>query len=233
VGPPPTGLPPRHPSRAKALARLGEALSLLGRLEESDARLGDALALDPGNPYVQVGVARALVARGRPAAAHVHARAAVAVAQRSYDFRQLLGMVLLRSGDPAAALVELDLACGLTPVPWEARFNRGQARESLGRLQEALDDYVFVVRTKPDFEPGLAALGQALLRAHRPDLALEPLRSAVALDPKDADAHLGLGLAAFECGKNDEARRELSAALPALAGEQRERVAAILAKLPR
>lgn len=61
---------------------------------------------------------------------------------------------------------------------------------------------------KPDFAPAQKNLGLALLKLKRFPEAAEAFRKAVRLNPKDAEARLGLWAAYVHTGEQEEATRE-------------------------
>jgi Tfp pilus assembly protein PilF len=61
----------------------------------------------------------------------------VAMENRLYPFRELLGELLLETGQPAAALNEFETACRQTPNRFRAFWGAARAADSAGDPQKA------------------------------------------------------------------------------------------------
>jgi Flp pilus assembly protein TadD len=119
----------------------------------------------------------------------------------------VLGDILLRRREPAAAVLQFDRALELAPQHWTLRMNRGRALMEAGRLEEAERELREVVRVAPiEFEAHLF-LGGVLLRTGRPSEALQHLQLAARLEPKAATPFAGLALAALQLGDQAAAAR--------------------------
>lgn len=81
------------------------------------------------------------------------------------------GAVLVQMGQPAPAVAALTEALGLgVREPHKAYFNRGAAREALGDLRGAYEDYSTALEIEPDWGPANAELAR-FARGRREHLA--------------------------------------------------------------
>jgi tetratricopeptide (TPR) repeat protein len=95
-------------------------------------------------------------------------------------------------------------------APWW----RGQAREALGKVEDALDDYSTVIGQAPDFADAYLHRGRLLCRAQRFGEAAPDLARAGELDPELFIAH---HLGAFALYNLDQFRQAEAAASRAIA----------------
>ena len=116
--------------------------------------------------------------------------------------------------DPAftQAKAMLEKAVAQKPDHFEALFNLGVARETLGRWAEAAQAYKKAAQLKPQDADVRLNLAAALRKSGQVDEALKAARTAAQLAPDDAQAHLNLGLLLSEAKRLDEAVAELTAA---------------------
>ncbi|MBM3568139.1 MAG: tetratricopeptide repeat protein [Alphaproteobacteria bacterium] len=124
--------------------------------------------------------ALALHRAGSLAEAEAGYRAAVERWPDSADGWQLLGVLLLQRGDPAAAVAALDRAIGLRGDQPGWHLNRGEALRRLGRLAESEAAFRRVLVLRPDHVDAAINLGLTLHQAGRFEdslAVLEPLRA--------------------------------------------------------
>ena len=90
---------------------------------------------------------------------------------------------------------------------------QGDSKQARGDLMTA----VLYYRAALDVEPGSAPLnlllGRALLRQTRFEAAIEVLRNAVSLDPRNAETHFNLGMAVEFSGQPSRAAQHYRDAL--------------------
>jgi Flp pilus assembly protein TadD len=89
----------------------------------------------------------------------------------------------------------------------------GTVRELLGRHSDATEDYSKALELKPGnvVVRNLRAWNYANQKKF--ELAQADFAESIRLAPKNPEAHLGVGYALAELGREDEARQEVSAAL--------------------
>ncbi len=103
------------------------------------------------------------------------------------------------------AAVFLVAGCATTPrvspmqqLQAQDSFERGAAAIERGELAAAMTAFQQAVALDPTKALYRNALGVALIKLSRPDLAAVQLRRAIELDPEDAESHLNLGTALAE-----------------------------------
>ncbi|WP_448662923.1 tetratricopeptide repeat protein [Sphingomonas sp. CJ20] len=122
----------------------------------------------------------------------------------SHHFERGLEHLHARRSDPAIGCFEAALR--EQPQNWHAQVNLGVAFKQAGRVQEAEDAYRRALSMAPDHPQLLGNLANAVVL--RPDgveeaIALQSRR--IALEPREAQAWLGLGQALRRAGRTAEA----------------------------
>lgn len=98
-------------------------------------------------------------------------------------------------------------AARLDPHDVESRVAVAQIQQEMGKTDKALEEYGRIRDAFPDDWRSHVALGSALLRAERASEAVEPLRRAVQLAPKEETAHLMLATVYEITGSLEDAIR--------------------------
>jgi tetratricopeptide (TPR) repeat protein len=124
-----------------------------------------------------------------------------------------LGILLVDSGQPSAALVPFQRALALKPDLAETHLDLGNALRALGRNPEAMVQYDLALRGRADYAPAHYNKGVALAAAGRPREAIPEYREALRLNPGYAEAHDNLGNALRDIGRLTDALPEYAAAL--------------------
>ncbi|MCS6914720.1 MAG: tetratricopeptide repeat protein [Myxococcales bacterium] len=151
--------------------------------------------------------ARALLDLGRPEAAAVEARRAVAQRPQDPEALQLYGLCLLRAEDPAAAAEALCAAVAMAPEDAHAHYLLGYARREQGRPVEAEACYREALRLAPEEPVYLRALAELLAMQQRHEEALRLAQLAVAVAPDRPTNLISLGFVASTAGDRALARR--------------------------
>jgi len=97
--------------------------------------------------------------------------------------------------------------------PSEKQFNSMVARYNMGDLAGAEREAAVLCAQFPGHWAGWKMLGVVLVQTSRFEEAVDALARAVALAPKDAEAHNNLGIANFESGRLDAAESNCRQAL--------------------
>ncbi len=118
----------------------------------------------------------------------------------------------LDADDGAAALTHLDRLVELARDVGAIHNRRGLARELVGRLDNAEDDYLAAVRHDPSAHDAWINLGRLRRRAGRHEEARQAFEQAVRRAPTDADAHLGRGLSRAALGDVEGGRADFARA---------------------
>jgi tetratricopeptide (TPR) repeat protein len=118
--------------------------------------------------------------------------------ERRYDFEiaeahDHLGRVLLRSGDVARAMEELETAVKLQPDFAVFRNNLGSSLLNLGYVEPAIEHLEEAVRLRPSYASAHKNLGIAFLKRRDWSRARERFETALSLSPDYVDARYGLG----------------------------------------
>jgi tetratricopeptide (TPR) repeat protein len=137
------------PAAGNAHQALGVALAAQGKLEEAREQFMTALQSSPRDPTTLCNLGVVLMKQGKLHEAVERFQAALAIHPDMALAHNNLGAVLLQRHEPAAALEHLSAALRSEPGDASAHYNRGLALETLGRLQEAIDEYRATLQIKP------------------------------------------------------------------------------------
>ncbi|HJU25189.1 MAG TPA: sulfotransferase [Rhodanobacteraceae bacterium] len=183
---------PPEPDRARINARLG---LLPPPLPELIQRAGDALASgDLRSAQAFLANAR-MRAPGQP------------------DVLRLLGLLLARQGNLAAAVQNFEAALRAAPDDAMGYWQYAQVCEEAGDIAAAWRLREYAVQHLPDSPMAWADYGEHLARHRQSDQALEPLERATRFAPGYAPAHLKLGEALVACGRAEEGAAAMRRAL--------------------
>ena len=95
----------------------------------------------------------------------------------------------------------------------EIHYYLGDALSRRGRYAEAIEQFSELLKSSPDNEPALVALGIAQAKSGKPDEAVQALSEALRIRPGDAAAHNSLGNVLAQQGKPEEAVRQFEEAV--------------------
>lgn len=156
-----------------------EVLEMQGRREPAGAEYRRVLELNPRMPGIHYRLGRLLLAGSR-------SPETVEAARR--EFEEEL------KADPSSSVAEYEL---------------GEMARRAGRWDEAIGHFARAVKLDAAFVEAMIGLGKSLTSARRAAEAVEPLESAVRLEPENAVAHYQLSFAYRRLGREPEAEREL------------------------
>ena len=196
----------------------GRALLQAGRVEEAEASFEEALRLDPGAIFAQLGLGQILLTRGDLETSGRHLTAAVKTAPRFREAYGLLAEVHRRQGDQETVKrlrAMLPRLPDKNPIPdplAETQRNsegvsaywcdvRGQAYLGEGQTDKAIEAFAAAIAARPRTPDLHNRLGTALLRAGRYGEATLSFRTAIELAPGYAQAHANLGGALVTTGR--------------------------------
>jgi protein O-GlcNAc transferase len=131
--------------------------------------------------------------QGRFAEADGLYTAILAVRPDHFDALQMLGLIKLRRGEPAAALKLMASAMQRRPNSPQVLLNHGLVLNALERHEEALASFDRALKYKRKYAEALNNHGSVLTTLGRPDDALDSFRQALAAKPDYAEAHYNLG----------------------------------------
>jgi len=191
-----------------------------------------ALIMHPGDTDILFALGGVLEQAGKYEEAMVRYREVIG---RRPDFapaHNALADLLEESGQEAAALAQYRQALALEPGNPHLHYNLAAALEDAGQSREANAEFHEALRLKPDFTEAREALKREATPAH-PARSAPPLIAPytspsaetllqtgrlkeaeaafhviIARQPRNADAHLGLGIALYADGQAIPARQE-------------------------
>ena len=198
-----------HPKDEYAHYNLGVLLLDSGDAASAIPHFTEALRLNPGYGAVHynLGLGRALAAKGLTQEAVAQYREALRVDPNHLDALNNLGYELTKTGAFEQAKDLFDRVLELDPHNPLAHFNLGYRLVQEGDLDKGIDHYTQALAASPDDPNTHYNLGLALEKSGRPDQALERFLHAVRLDPDLAGAHYSAGVALQQHGKLAEARQ--------------------------
>jgi predicted O-linked N-acetylglucosamine transferase (SPINDLY family) len=131
--------------------------------------------------------------QGRFAEAEGLYAAILAARPDHFDALQMLGLIKLRHGEPAAALRLMASAMQARPNSPQVLLNHGLVLNALQRHEEALASFDRALKYKRKYAEALNNRGSVLTTLGRPEDALDSFRQALAAKPDYAEAHYNLG----------------------------------------
>jgi tetratricopeptide (TPR) repeat protein len=144
------------------------------------------------------------VRAARLAEAEACCRQILKIEPRHFESLHLLGILLLRRGLPAEAVLQFDLALEVHSDKADAHNNRGNALKELKRLDDAVASYRKAIALRPRFAEAHVNLANALLALERFGEALENYDRAIELKPY-ASAMFSRAVALLRLGRLDDA----------------------------
>jgi tetratricopeptide (TPR) repeat protein len=187
-----------------------------GRLDEALAQLDEALGRKPPELIradLQTERAVLLWRTGRSEAALAVCAAILASRPRAAEVLGIQAQVLLALKRDRDALRSFDryLETGGPPTS-DVYRGRGHARMRLGDYAGAVDDYTRALLIKPDWDIQIHR-GWAFFFAEAPGLALRDFEEGLRINPGNADALVGRGLARVALGQTSAAVADAEEAL--------------------
>jgi tetratricopeptide (TPR) repeat protein len=175
----------------RRLAGAAEAF-LDGRLELAGTRLGSVLTADPGALAAAHLLAEVLARRGRLADAAELLRQCVAQAPTFAAARRSLAQVLMASGKPSEALLELDRLLSNDRADNRCRMMRAAALTDIGDHAGAAGVTAGLLESFPDQPHAWLLHGHGLRTLGRIEAAVAAYLKCVELDPASTDAYWAL-----------------------------------------
>ena len=190
-----------QPDNFQALYKLGLAASHAGHKERAREVLQKALAMQPGNVDVQYDLAAVdAELNHRDVALELLARAARQAPERA-DIQRLIAHISSDLGYFGDAVNAWNRYMKLAPNDDSGRRERAFAQAALAQQDNAgIADLKWFVEKHPNDAVGHYELGTAEA-AHNPDIALQELNRALALQPDLAAARFTRGLLYYRTGK--------------------------------
>src|SRR5690606_13241169 len=174
------------PDDAQLQALLGTALTRVGRLEEGEAALNAALAIDQNNALARRGLSLLQQQRDLTGGEQV-----TFTEEAGAAFQQ--GLYALDISDYVAAAESFARSRAIEENALTA-FYHGYAKQLSGNTRGAIDDYLMALDTFGESDIVLNNIGYAYMELDRFDLAADYLNRALAANADNAQVHLNLGL---------------------------------------
>lgn len=191
--------------------RMAAVLLREGRAVEAERAYREALPHDSKNPEVHDGLGVSLLMQGRFKEAYSAFDRAVDLDSEKALYRIHRGMASLELGKLKEAESDFTKA-EASPGPedrLDAAINRGRLKQR--QKDFAAAEEAFSIALSRDPESSSALIGRGIARESRgaTEEAAQDYLQAVRIDPKNAEAHLRLGLALVTLKKSDLGRRYL------------------------
>ena len=200
-----------QPSQPAALTNEGNALRLLGRIDDAIAAYQRSLRTKPTFDAC-TSLGKTFIDAGRLPEAIAQFEAALRLGPDRPDAQANLALGLARAGRSAEALPHFLAALNLQPNDAATWSNLGNTYYQLDRLQDAIACYERALTLAPS--AGLHNnIGNTLLRLDHPEPAIAHYEAALTLDPNLPEAHANLALALSRLGHRSEAIAHYEAAL--------------------
>jgi arylsulfatase A-like enzyme/Flp pilus assembly protein TadD len=184
-------------------------------LDVEDARYREAVPLldrvlveQPGMPIaeMQLGIAHARLRNYADALPHLEK--AVKVLPDSGMGHYELGLARFETGDWKAAAPEFEAAVAKAPRWADAHFSLASVYARIDRVPEAMTELDTTLKLNPDHYRANLLRGRILSLQKVPEQALPNLQKAVEVEPASVEAHLFLGDAYAQLGRQQDALRE-------------------------
>ncbi|MDR1178661.1 MAG: tetratricopeptide repeat protein [Spirochaetaceae bacterium] len=158
-----------------------------------------------------------LLKKGKTQSAIKAAKALLARDQRNAEIHYFLGKAYLAESKAELALLEFKAVnqIGVRGVIPELEFRRQTAQlyYKFGQLEEALKEYLLLIKMEPVKGEYYYWAGRLFAERNRNDMAEKYLRKAGELNPRDGKVHYELGVMLYRDKKSPDARAELETAI--------------------
>jgi protein O-GlcNAc transferase len=226
----------RDPRLVSAHVELGELLFRDNRAAEAAAAFRSALALGPTNwgVHYRLGVVLARLGPEHLEEAMICFRRTIGGMPGHAGAHLHLGLVFWQRGDPAPAIALAERALRLDPKLPAAHGVLGAMLRTAGRTEEAIASLREAVAANPDDSTACFNLGACLAEAPAGNLAegVTFLQRAVALAPRNTQAHVQLCRMLVESGRREEALAAYRGALALHPDDPTLQIGAAVAELP-
>jgi tetratricopeptide (TPR) repeat protein len=188
------------------LAHSALGLALMARKEDAaqaKAELEAALKAKPDAVAALIGLGQIKLGEGDATSAAAHLEAALRIGD-DFGARMALGNARLQQQKTADAIEQFQRAVRLEPKSPDALASLGQALLNAGKAEDAERALRAATQMRPEIGTSIA-LGFALARQKKSELALGAFGQVLAEDARAAPALYGAGVASEELGRKDQA----------------------------
>jgi len=186
------------PDYAAAYVSLGNAYFAKSEIESSELAYRKGIELAPDNPKAFVGLARVLHFGNRNEEAETALHQALELAEDAPEVCNLVGTVLLETGELDAALELFETSVRREPGEPQGHAGKGIALHMLRRLDDAEVAYRRALEIDARYPLALKHLGVLLQERDELDAAAECFRQLLAANPSDDVARHMLAATAGE-----------------------------------
>ncbi len=184
---------------------LADKLYVDGELDQALRFYEEALAGDPKDPLILLGMGAVLAAQQKTEQAMEMLRRGLSVDPKEPLLHEHLGMLFLIRRDHAQAEQHFLKSRELAPNSAEAHFNLGTLYRDKGEADRAIAAYRKVVELAVDHSEAHMWIGILLSRKKRLDEGLTHLKLAVKFAPDQPETHYYLGASLGVMGRHAEA----------------------------
>ena len=202
-----------NPNHIHARASLANLAFVRGDYAEAQRLYEDLLKREPDYLPSILTLAKMHASAKRNGEAAVLYERAVKIDPSNVEAWMSLAYLSLEQGKNEEALGVMERAQASAPESARLQGARGDVLMSLGRIEEARAAYQAGVRLDQRYPSGWFGLGLIELTHGDPAKAIEPLRRAVELNPRNLSWHEALGSALARSGRHADAARELELVL--------------------
>ncbi len=204
--------------RSLAFSTRGEAKEEAGDVTAAQQDYGSALQFDEANPAALLGRGRILLASGQLDAAEPVLRRAVELNQIG-EANELLGQIAVRQGEFSEAITLFNAALDHDPRSASALAGRARAKQRLGDLDGAANDYSAAIRADDHLAEARAGRCWLDLNQGREFVrARQDADAAVLSNPNYAEGQLCRGVLQLRDGQWADAKTSFEAALAVESG---------------
>ncbi|ANP45112.1 tetratricopeptide repeat protein [Candidatus Viadribacter manganicus] len=204
--------------RSIALSTRGDANDEAGDVTAALRDYASAIELDGANPAALLGRGRILLASGQLDAAEPALRRAIELDQ-SGRAHELLGQILLRRGEFSEAITLFNTALDHEPRSAPALAGRARAKQRLGDLDGAANDFDQAIRADGNLAEARAGRCWLDLNQERQyDRARQDADAAVTANPNYVEGQLCRGVLQLREGQWADAKTSFDAALAVESG---------------
>ncbi len=188
------------PASAEARCSLGQALSRAGRVQDAIFHLERCIQLDPAHAAAHHHLGIAFDRVGDRTDAIIAFERALALDPKRADAAAHLGAVFNRRGETARARAAFERALAIEPSHVAARSGQALTEAIEGNLDAAREALEAMRKENPDTAAYWRTLGRILSWSGDLGAALAAYRRALALDPDDSDARIGVATSLLALG---------------------------------
>lgn len=123
------------------------------------------------------------------------------------------GKASAAKGDYKSALIAFDEAVSLNPTNGMTYYHRADALSELGRIDEAIKDYTFMIAFKTELKKAYYNRGSLFLKKKNFYVAIDDFDKSLAIDSKNVNAYYNRGSAYYSLNNFDNALKDFSQAI--------------------